>query len=203
MKSDRLTFIGAAIVLTLACAPLASWAQADPSWLKSWNEAQQSRPQAMTPNGRIAKESEPGRPMVILGQVFGAKGKPAEGVVVHAYHRDNKGFDFGLNDDALTTWRLQGWARTGADGRFQFQTIRPAADHMGREGAHIHFTLETSDFGRQWAPKVFLADDPLVTTDQRRRSTEAGKFGWVREVETQDGVQQIRVKFQLKNSADF
>ena len=157
----------------------------------------------MKSSGRIASENEPGIPFVIHGRVFRPDGKPADGVVVHAYHRDHDGFEFGPNDDSVTTWRLQGWVQTDAEGRFELQTIRPAPDHLGREGAHIHFTLESSDFGRQWAPKVFLSDDPLVTANQRRRSKDAGEFAWVLEVQTVDGVQNVDVRIRLKEEPDF
>ena len=203
MKIERLMLVGAMILVAGVCAPSESHGQADPFWLRSWNEAQESRPSTMTSSSRIPEESEPGTPLIVLGQVFEPDGTPADGAVVHAYHRDRDGFDFGPNDDSLTTWRLQGWVETDAEGRFEIQTIRPAPDHLGREGAHIHFTLESTDYGRQWAPTVYLADDPLVSSDQRRRSRTAGEFGWVREVETKDGIQQVRVMIRLKEDPDF
>jgi protocatechuate 3,4-dioxygenase, beta subunit len=203
MKMQRFTLIGVLAIVAMACVPAESQGQADPSWLKSWNEALQDRPATLASTGRIARAGEPGSPLIIRGQVVNPDGTAAAGVVVHAYHRDHAGLDFGPNDDTLTTWRLQGWARTDAQGRFVFQTIRPAPDHLGREGAHVHFTLESKVHGRQWAPTVFLADDPLVPTDQRRRSTEAGEFGWVREVETRNGVQHLSVRMRLKDAPDF
>ncbi len=203
MKNHRLAFIPGLFLVGMACAPSLSQAQADPTWLKSWNEAQSTRPQTLSWQGRIAAEGEPGEPMIIHGEVFDPLGGPAAGVLVHAYHRDQEGLDFGPRDDELTTWRLQGWALTDAEGRFEFRTIRPAADHLGREGPHIHITLQSEAFGRQWAPKVFLGDDPLVTPEQRQRSLQAGEFGAVREVETLDGVQHVRVKIQLRDVADF
>lgn len=185
----------------LVCAAILA---VDPFWMRSWNEAQRTRPQTMTSISRIAPVREPGTPLVVHGQVLGPDGRaPAAGVIVHAYHRDREGFDFGPNDSAMTTWRLQGWAKTDAEGRFEFQTIRPAPDHLGREGSHIHFTLETQRFGRQWAHAIFFADDPLVTASERRRSTEAGSFAWVRTVSVVDGVQNVDVKLRLKATKDF
>ena len=179
-------------------------AQVDPFWLRSWNEAQKSRPTTFSSSGRIAAKSERGVPLMVHGKVVGPDGRtPAKGVVVHAYHRDNDGFDFGPNDSALTTWRLQGWVKTDAEGRFEFQSIRPAPDHLGREGSHIHFTVESPEFGRQWALQLFFSDDPRVTESQRRHSREAGEFGSVREVSLVDGVQQVDVRIRLKNKADF
>jgi protocatechuate 3,4-dioxygenase beta subunit len=74
---------------------------------------------------------------------------------------------------------------------------------MGRDGSHIHFTLESPTFGRQWAPTVYLSDDALVTKRRREQSAAAGEFGWVRDVESVEGVQRIDVKFRLKEKADF
>ncbi len=157
-------------------------------------------------HGGTAQESGDGageRTGIARGWLFDPDGASAGGVVVHAYHRDRDGFEYGPNDDSLTTWRLQGWVETDAEGRFEFKTIRPAPDHLGREGSHIHFTLESVDFGRQWAPKVFLSDDPLVPAEQRQRSKEAGEFGSVREVQIVDSVQHVNVRIRLKEKADF
>ncbi|MEM6648558.1 MAG: hypothetical protein AAF730_20130, partial [Bacteroidota bacterium] len=101
------------------------------------------------------------------------------------------------------TWRLQGWVKTDAGGRFEFATIRPAPGHLGREGGHIHFTTESEAYGRQWTPKVFFSDDPTLTAAQRRQSDEAGAFGWIRDVETANDVQRISVAIQLKEESDF
>lgn len=180
-----------------------SWSQADPAWLRSWNEARANKPDAVASSSRIAAESEPGVPLKIHGFVALPDGAPAEGVLVHAYHRDQEGLDFGPGDNTLTTWRLNGWAITDSSGRFDFQTVRPAPDHLGREGAHIHFTLETREFGRQWAPTVYFADDPLVSERSRRHSHEEGEFGWIRQPRVIDGVQHLDVRFRLKMEADF
>lgn len=203
MKIQHTALISVLILVGTTLIATESWGQADPEWLRNWNEAQESRPATMASSGRIASDIEPGIPLIIRGQVFRPDGTPAGGVLVHAYHRDHDGFEFGPNDNSLTTWELQGWVETDADGRFEFRTIRPAPDHLGREGSHIHFTLESLDFGRQWAPKVFLSDDPLVTAKQRRRSKEAGELAWVQEVRITDGVEHIDVRIRLKEKADF
>ncbi len=178
--------------------------QADPMWLEDWNEALESRPEVLASTGRIAPKDEPGTPLVIHGQIFEPDGStPAAGVIVHAYHRDQAGFDFGPDDRAFTTWRLQGWVVSDSEGRFEFQTIMPAADHLGREGPHLHFTVESARFGRQWPPVVYFMNDPLLPESQKARSKAAGKFGWVRETVTVDEVQHLDVKFRLKEQADF
>ena len=178
-------------------------AQADPVWLKQWNKAQSVRPDVIESEARIAPEDEPGDAMVLSGQVVNPDGSPATDLLVHAYHRDHDGFDFGPGDAETSTWRLQGWARTGKDGRFRFHTIRPAVDHLGREAAHIHVTLVSDQYGRQWAPKIYFADDPRVTDRERQHSAQAGEYGRVREVSHVNGVQTVQVRFRLKPDADF
>lgn len=190
-------------ILTLILIASEAVQSQDPYWLKSWNEAYKEKPETLSSSARIASAKEPGTPLIIYGRVFTPDGEPTENIIVHAYHRDVKGFDFGLNDKELSTWRLQGWVQTDAEGRFEFKTIRPAPDHLGREGAHIHFTLLTKSFGRQWAPTVYLSDDPKVTDSQRDRAKEAGKFGRVRDVKEVDGIQSIHVNFKLKEQPDF
>lgn len=202
MSRHQVSFL--ALVVLACLVAREGWSQADPFWLESWNEAQRTRPSQMSSSGRIAGEAEPGAPLLVLGQIVQPDGRtPAKGVVVHAYHRDQHGFDFGAKDRELPTWRLQGWVETDDRGRFEFRTIRPAPDHMGRDGPHIHFTLESPMFGRQWAPTVHFADDAMLTEKFRARSAAAGEFGWVRDVAVDDDIQRITVKFRLKDKADF
>lgn len=178
-------------------------AQADPVWLRQWNEAYASMPGVIQSEARIAAEDEPGDAMVLSGQVVNPDGSPAADVLVHAYHRDRDGFDFGPGDKDTHTWRLQGWARTSEDGRFRFHTIRPAVDHLGREAAHIHVTLVSETYGRQWARKLYFADDTLVTDRERQRSQQAGEFGWVMDVRYENDMQSVRAWFRLKPDSDF
>ncbi|MEM6938077.1 MAG: hypothetical protein AAF552_16605 [Pseudomonadota bacterium] len=195
--------IPALIALGLLATAPASSADVDPAWLASWQEAQKQRPQRLPNSGRIAPAEEPGSPLLIQGLVLNPNGSPASGVAVHAYHRDSAGYEFGKDQKASKTWRLQGWVKTDSAGVFRFETIRPAADHLGREPGHIHFTLDSAEFGRQWAPKVFFSDDPQVSTALRKKSDKAGDLGNVRAVKMVDEVQTVGVRFKLKRKADF
>lgn len=177
--------------------------QVDQRWLNSWNEANKVKPSKITSLSRIAPEDEQGKPLVIKGKIYNPDNTPAKDVLVHSYHRDSNGFDFGKNDTQLSTWRLQGWAKTDQNGNFEFKTIRPAPDHIGREGPHIHFTIVSEKYGRQWAPKVFLSDDPTLTEAQHNDSKKAGKFGWISEVREKDEIQYISVNIKLKKRGDF
>jgi hypothetical protein len=74
---------------------------------------------------------------------------------------------------------------------------------MGREGAHLHFTLESGKLGRQWAHMVFFADDPRVSESQRKESAKAGDFDWVKDVRVENGVQIMAISIRMKRQADF
>lgn len=178
-------------------------AQVDSVWLKHWNEAFKLKPSEFSSKSRIAPINEPGIALIIKGTAYNPDGSLASDVIIHSYHRDAKGYDFGENDSEYNTWRIQGWAKTDKNGNFTFETIRPAADHLGREGGHIHFTTISEKYGNQWAPKVLFADDDLISVSQRQRSNRLGKFGPIRKVEILDGIQTIEVSIQLKNECDF
>lgn len=203
MKPLKLLYASLFVTAGALCASY-TLGKVDPYWLRSWNEAQKTRPEVMHSQGRIAQPFEPGNPLVIHGQVFEPDGHtPAADVVVHAYHRDTHGFDFGLDDNELTTWRLQGWVVTDTEGRFEFETIKPAEDHLGRDGPHVHVTLESKEYGRQWAPTLFFEDDSLLSNEARRQSAKAGEFGWVMKVDMVDGVQHVAARIRLREEGDF
>ena len=181
-----------------------SHGQVDPQWLKSWNQAVDLRPEKVSSSSIIVSQHEPGIPLVVHGQIFKPDGREvASNVLVHLYHRDHAGFDFGHNDNEFSTWRLQGWAKTDAAGKFEFKTIRPAPDHIGREGGHFHFTIVSVEFGKQWAQKIHFLDDPKISAKEKQQSAAAGQFGWVKDVKTIDATQHINVAFKLKEKTDF
>ena len=192
------------LVVFILCFASRSHGQVDPEWLNSWNQALDSRPEILSSSTVIVSQDEPGIPLVVQGQIFKPNGhEVARNVIIHMYHRDNQGFDFGLNDKMLTTWRLQGWAKTNSEGKFEFHTIRPAPDHIGREGGHIHFTVVSAEFGKQWAHKVHFLDDPKITQKEKQQSAAKGQFGWVKEVKPYNGIQHVNVAIKLKEKADF
>jgi protocatechuate 3,4-dioxygenase beta subunit len=150
---------------------------------------------------RIAPESEPGTPLRIRGTLYQADGvSPLAGALVFAYHTDRAGLY--NNDNAAHAWRLQGAARTGADGRFEFETIRPASYPSTRIPQHVHVSLSTPE-GRYHAGEWRFDDDPMLSDQERAASARAGSFGWVCPVTAQGGRAEIAVNVKVKPETRF
>jgi len=181
-----------------ACAVAA----VDQHWLELWNAAQARRPTTLTAHSRVAGPEEPGTAMVIKGLVVRPDGiTPEVGAIVFAYHTDNTGVYFAPGSDRRD-YRLKGWAKTDAGGRFEFATIRPAPYPNHRAPAHVHFTIESANNGRQYGGLLF-ADDPLVSGSEREQSIAAGRFGEVLNVEHIGETQVVRLNIRLKSKGDF
>jgi protocatechuate 3,4-dioxygenase beta subunit len=150
---------------------------------------------------RIAPPSEPGTPLRIRGTLYQPDGvTPLAGALVFAYHTDRAGLY--NNDNAAHRWRLQGAARTGPDGRFEFETIRPASYPATRIPQHVHVALSTSE-GRYHAGEWRFDDDPMLSAQERSASGRAGQFGWVCPVSVSDGQAEIAVNVKVKPESRF
>lgn len=189
------------VTLSLTSAALlvnretASAAQ-DVEYLRALERAQQNRPRVLTASGRIAAAGEPGTPLVIHGRVFRADGTtPAPDLIVFAYHTDAAGH-YDVPSAGAHSWRLRGWVKTDATGRFEFTTIRPGPYPGGRTAAHVHFTVEGPGVSRQSYGLLFEGD-PLLTAAERENSGKAGRFGEVRPIETRDGVQHATLDIRI------
>ncbi len=166
-------------------------------------EAQTHKPASLTASGRIAPEGEPGAPLAIHGRVLAPDGRrPAARVVVFAYQTGADGL-YSSPEKPGRPWRLQGWAVTDADGRFEFRTIRPAP-YPGRSiPAHVHLSMETASYGRQWAEELRFDDDRFVTAAERKASAALGAFANVRTATTRDGLLHVDFTIRLKTRGDF
>lgn len=200
MKTPRTTRLH---VLTLALLAVAcATAQVDQDWLEKWNESQSHRPKVLTSHSRIAAADEPGTALVIQGRILHPDGStPEPGAVVFAYHTDNTGVYYAPGS-TKRSYRLRGWAKTDADGRFEFATIRPAPYPGRNVPAHVHFTVETKDYGRQSFGLLF-DDDALVSVAEREQSKAKESFGDVLQVERKSEGQRVRMNVRLKAKGDF
>jgi len=194
MKTPILGFL--VVLFFVSCAA----AQVDQDWLREWREVQTHRPATLAARGRIAPASEPGTPLRISGVVVGPDGvTPQAGAIVFAYHTDDSGV---YRDRPGQPWRLRGWVETDAAGRFEFETIRPGPYPGRNVPAHVHLTIESAKFGRQYGGLEF-ADDPLVSDAERKASAAEGRFGDVLEVVHEGGAQHVKLAIKLKPRGEF
>ena len=154
-----------------------------------------------TATARLIEDGEPGTPMRVSGVVFQPDGAtPAAGVILYAYHTDSAGL-YGRTPGAEP--RIQGWVRTGKDGRFELITIRPAPYPGGRTKAHIHVQLWGPGVPPQIGPPVFFADDPRIQESLKQESEKLGRFGFVKSpVKGPDGVLRFTLDIRLKSAGD-
>ena len=106
-------------------------------------EAINERSSATLPSSTVlAGPDEPGDRMHLSGRVFAIDGvTPVEGVVIYAHQANIDGLY--ANGGPESEWsrrngRLRGWVKTDADGRYAFDTIKPAPYPDMSMPAHVH-----------------------------------------------------------------
>jgi protocatechuate 3,4-dioxygenase, beta subunit len=175
----------------------------DVEFIRALERAQQQRPATLATSARIAPASEPGTPLVIQGRVFNTDGTtPLGNAVVFAYHTDREGL-YDRQGAPAHSWRLRGWAKTDAEGRFEFRTMRPGSYPNSRNPAHVHLTVFTPEGARYHAGEVQFADDPVLPASARESSEREGQFGSVRTVRTESGTQHVDCSLRLQARNKF
>ena len=130
------------------------------------------------------EKDEDGEKMIVSGTVYDEDGNtPLAGVVVYAYHTDAKGY-YSYHGSGNRNPRLKGWMRTNDEGRYEFESIRPAPYPQGSIPAHVHYVVTRPDEREQSFELVFEGD-PLVSDRVRDRAKEGG-FWIVSAIERND-----------------
>ena len=126
----------------------------------------------------IVSEKEPGQPLIVSGTIYAPDGrKPLEGITLYVYQTDATGVysTSGTGGDNRNT-RIHGVMRTGADGRYEFRTIKPASYPGTRISAHIHAYVSGADYPEYWIDEYVFADDPFVGEDVKQKFRGLGTF---------------------------
>ncbi len=126
---------------------------------------------------QITNESEPGEPMVITGTILGLDGKtPLKSATLSVYHTDARGnYSPSVGGDNRTT-RLRGKMLTGADGKYEFRSIRPASYPNSTVTAHVHAYVAADGIREYWIDNYVFEGDPFMSEAERQRLGSAGKF---------------------------
>jgi len=158
-----------ALSLVTLIVTTTTFAAQDVEYIRAVERAQQQRPSSLTSTGRIAPASEPGSPLVVRGQLLNVDGSPAAGAVVFAYQTDRGGL-YDKRENGPHSWRLRGWVKTGADGRFTFETIRPGSYPNSNNPPHVHFTAFLANGDRYHAGELQMS---MTAPDLRGKTEEA------------------------------
>ena len=110
---------------------------------------------------KIAEDGEPGERLVMNGVVVADDCvTPVVGALLDVWQADAEGNYF----DAGADYRLRGRMLSGADGRFQVDTIRPgnyALSPGAWRPAHLHFIVAQAGFAPV-TTQVYFAGDPFL-----------------------------------------
>ena len=111
-----------------------------------------------------------GQAITVTGRVFDLSGAPMAGAVVEIWHADSNGRYHHPRDGnaGQRDMNFQGYGavRTGADGGYRFQTIRPAAYRIGGglRTPHIHYRVTGPD-GALLVTQMYFPGEPLNGQD--------------------------------------
>lgn len=152
----RITLFGVLAAAGVALLTGPGLAAQDVQYNQALERAQQQRPASLGTTARIAPATEPGDPLVIRGRLLNEDGSPSGDAVVFAYQTDRGGL-YDRRENGPHSWRLRGWARTDADGRFTFETIRPGSYPASNIAPHVHFTAYLPNGARYHAGELQLS----------------------------------------------
>lgn len=121
----------------------------------------------------IPPRSEPGEPLVISGIIYQPDGfTPAEGMFLFVFHTDVTGY-YNKDDDASHP-RLKGWMKIGADGGYEFRTIKPGAYPHRSTPAHIHAHVYGPGYSERSIDDYWFEGDPRINSKERAHAIEQG-----------------------------
>lgn len=158
--------------------------------------AQERPPQNLTHKAVIAAKDEPGERLVLKGTLYGPDGStPLPNITLYAYQTDATGVYSRPVDDSRNP-RLKAWAKTDAQGRFEFDTIRPGSYPGGGNPAHIHVVLSEGE--RQvGVDECWFEGDRYLTASMKQREEGSGKFSRILRV-SKDGSGTWRGEWNLR-----
>ena len=144
----------------------------------------------------LAAADEAGPRLLVRGRLSAHDGeRPAAGAILSAYQTDVTGV---YNRDRSAPPRLRGYMKTDAEGRFEYDTIRPGSYPGTRVPAHVHHHAWGGGWPAQWLGELNFADDPFLSDAQRQQSAGAGRFAWIQTPRQEAGRLVVDLNLRLK-----
>jgi len=126
---------------------------------------------------KMVVDSEPGERMIISGTIYLSDGKtPAKNAILSVWHTDSKGFYIAGGGGAGEEHpRIHGRMKTGSDGKYEFQTIRPAPYPNNSTPAHVHGHISAPNFPEY--PIIYYFEGDNLITEQNRSELNSHRGG--------------------------
>jgi len=129
----------------------------------------------------IPPKGELGEKLIISGTVYLPDGKtPAKDIIIYVHHTNIKGIYPKKGDEkgnGKYHGYLRGWMKTDSNGKYKFETIRPAPYHSHEgEPAHIHYNIQGTEYPEYWLASIWFSDDSRVTEEYKKSVKRSGGF---------------------------
>jgi protocatechuate 3,4-dioxygenase beta subunit len=130
---------------------------------------------------KLTSDHEPGIKITVKGIVLDKAGNVAAGKLVYVYQTSTEGWYSDTaphilqNEGDRRHARLFGYFKTGADGKFEFSTIKPHGYPNSSLPAHIHIEIALND-NHTFISELLFDDDPRLVGDIRIRSVNEKFF---------------------------
>lgn len=136
---------------------------ADPT--SNWSGARDA-PSNISWTAKLAPDSDKGERIFISGTIFQGNGKtPAPNTLIYLYHTDIYGI-YGQNGEHRHG-RYRGWMLTNAEGKYQFESIKPASYPNSTIAAHVHMTVTNRERKEDWIDSILFEGDRFISASER------------------------------------
>ena len=134
----------------------------------------------VTSKATIATSADKSERILISGTVFTNDGKTAApNTLIYLYHTDVHGI-YGQGAEHRHG-RYRAWLLTDREGKYSFETIRPASYPDSTQSAHIHMTVTTATQKEDWIDSILFEGDSFIT--ERERRVEKGGYSGIVKLE--------------------
>ncbi|TYA56322.1 dioxygenase family protein [Formosa maritima] len=139
-----------------------------------------------------------GQKILLTGTVYQIDGKtPAPNVILYYYQTNSLGVYETKEDEERnmpknklghTHGYIRGWLKADEQGKYSIYTIKPGTYPSRNEPAHMHITIHEKNMKDPYYIDDFVFDnDPLLTTNRRKKMENRGGSGVIRFVQ-KDGL---------------